>query len=355
MKKSLLLAFVLITIGAQAQITITQSSFPAVGSTWVQKSDNRLGVHTITAPSSSAQTWNYSNAFVVDDTLITSYIAASSTPYSSSFPQASLAIADTAGNAYIYFKGNSTGFYIDGMYDGSGSLPDSIIDYNPDQLLMPTPFTYGNSRINHARIEYIMTGPPDMKFVMTFINNFDCDAFGTLSTPSVTNQQVIRIKHLLYTVDTTYIDATGTGTFTYLSSNPPSDSSITYTFASNSFFSIPMTISADGGAPTVSTSASYLFAVLNSIPENGQNAVKQKPYPNPVFNGILNFRFEKPGASLLKITDLAGKQVYSTVVTDLSSLTVNFGSLASGAYLYQVFKADGSIYDTGKIINSSVR
>ncbi len=80
--------FLIISHAGKSQINLSNSVFPAIGTTWISFQDNRTGVHTITPASGSAQTWNYANAFVVDDTTFTSWKNPSATPYASNFPQA---------------------------------------------------------------------------------------------------------------------------------------------------------------------------------------------------------------------------------------------------------------------------
>jgi len=356
MKKTLLPFLFSLSAGVHAQITVTSGTFPVAGENWAAYTDHRSGVHSITPASPSAQNWNYVNAFVVDDTTYVNFLAASGTPYASSFPQSSVAITNSAQDYYMFFKGIASGFYTDGVYDDPGPLPLNAWDYNPDQLIVPTPFTYGNTRNNIARLEVIdQQGSFSIKITLTFVQSFIADSYGTISTPAVSNQPVIRVKSLSFSIDSTFIDSTGSGTFTYFSSNPPDDSTIVYMFLRNTTLPIVMVIEADGDTPMISEKARYIDVGPTGISENESSFRHIKPYPNPVSNGVLNFRFEHAGAALLKLTDLSGKTVYSTPVTGLGSLSVDLNHLVNGIYIYQIYKTDGSLYDTGKVVIAGAR
>ncbi len=339
-----------ITINSLAQITITQSTYPSAGTAWISYEDNRQNVHTITAASGSAQTWNYVNAFVIDDTGAIGFISAASTPYASQFPAATLASYDAANNFTLYFFGNSSGFYIDGFYDGVASPPLNNINFNPDYLLIPVPFTYNNVRNNNAKFEVVQAGPPAIKIVLTIVQQFQCDAFGTLSTPVFSNQQVIRIKLLQYTVDSTFIDPVGSGNWIFVSSNPPSDSAVNYVFLRNSSLPILMEIFADPANHSISTGAAYYQAGTVSINEPDVNQDLIAVYPNPAVNGVMKFRIENNQASELVLYDLYGRQVYRTSVKGVNSLTIMASHLSAGPYLYKILDDDRQVLSAGKVI-----
>lgn len=350
MKKLLLISFLIIALESQAQITVTQSSFPTAGTAWISFGDNRYNMHTITAPSASAQTWNYANAFLIDDTSAVSFVTPASTPYAANFPGATLASYDAPTDFATYFKGTANGFYIDGFYDGMGTPPYQNVNPNPDVLIFPVPFTYNNTRNNNAKIEVIQSGTPAFKIVLTVVQQFICDAFGTLSTPAFSNQQVVRVKQTQFTVDSTFIDLLGTGNWTYLSSNPPSDTNITYVFARNSTLPILMEIYADPASPANSNGASYYVSVLSGMNENTTATGSVTAYPNPVANGLLKFRIDNPSASELFLYDLTGKQVYNSSVAGVNSLTVYTSNLAAGSYIYKITSTDKSLITTGKVM-----
>ncbi|MBL7928725.1 MAG: T9SS type A sorting domain-containing protein [Bacteroidia bacterium] len=350
MKKLLLFSFLFITLETQAQITVTQSTFPVAGTAWLTRSDNRYNMHTITAASGTAQTWNYANAFVIDDSNAVAFVPPASTPYASNFPNATLAAYDAPNDYATYFIGNTNGFYIDGFYDGMGTPPFQNVNPNPDLLIFPVPFTYNNTRNNNAKVEVIQSGTPALKIVLTVIQQFVCDAYGTLTTPVYSNQQVIRVKQTQFTVDTTYIDVLGNGNWTYVSSNPPSDSSVTFFFARNAAMPLLMEISAEPAAQTTSISASYYISVLSGINENSSNTGSVSVFPNPVASGVLKFNIDNPSASELFLYDLTGKQVYNTSVSGVNSLTVYTSDLAAGSYIYKVTSSDKSLIKTGMVM-----
>ena len=66
-----------------------------------------------------------------------------------------------------------------------------------------------------------------------------------------------------------------------------------------------------------------------------------KLYPNPS-NGIFNIDCGDKQASLLKVYDLSGREVYSKAVTE-KIMTVDMGELAAGAYLYRIMMSDDTV------------
>lgn len=350
MNKILLISLLLLSLETQAQITVTQSTYPTAGNAWMTYIDNRYNMHTITAPSGTAQTWNYANAFVIDDSNAIAFVTPASTPYASNFPGATLAAYDAPNDYATYFKDNANGFYIDGFYDGMGTPPLQNVNPNPDMLVFPVPFTYGSTRNNNAKVEVVQSGTPAFKIVLTVVQQFNCDAFGTLSTPAFSNQQVIRVRQSQYSVDSTFIDLMGNGNWSFLSSNPPSDSSITFYFARNAAMPILMEIYAEPAAQNTSTGASYYVSGILGVNENNTYQNTVSVFPNPAAAGVLQFNIDNPAASQLFLYDLSGKPVYNTTVTGINSLKVFTSGLAAGSYIYKIIASDNSLIKTGKVM-----
>src|SRR5689334_21906027 len=101
----------LLPLSSFAQITITQSDFPAIGDLWIKLGDYRYGMHTIGSGGAS-MTWNYSSAFVVQDTSGSRFQNVSVAPsaWNSNFPGATGVIYDPADTAAQYLKTTSDGF-----------------------------------------------------------------------------------------------------------------------------------------------------------------------------------------------------------------------------------------------------
>ena len=98
MKKILLVfTFAVSAFASQAQITISNSSFPNVGDTQIlHNNTTNLSPAIMPGNSGANQTWNFS-ALVSQTTDTTLIVATSSTPFAANFPSASFAALQTGG------------------------------------------------------------------------------------------------------------------------------------------------------------------------------------------------------------------------------------------------------------------
>src|ERR1700739_1660068 len=94
--------------------TITSANLPTVGTAYGEVADSAaadLPNFTVTAGSSSAQTWNYVTPFVNTYTTGLSFSAASGLPGASNFPSANM--GETNAGTSLFFTSNSSGLSID--------------------------------------------------------------------------------------------------------------------------------------------------------------------------------------------------------------------------------------------------
>jgi hypothetical protein len=219
---------ILLSFTTPAQITITQADLPVAGNYLVQLRDTILAAHPISAAGASAQVWNYTTNWTYRDTSTVYFQTPSSVPGYTNFPGANLGSYDATTGTSTFYKNISTGFWGDGYYDPSQTPPYNIIDANPDLLLVPTPFTYGNSRTNNAKVTVDVAGSPSYRYKVTLKQTITADAWGTISTPSVSNASVIREKTFMYEIDSIYVNF-GFG-YVLASVDGPKDTTITYSF-----------------------------------------------------------------------------------------------------------------------------
>jgi type IX secretion system substrate protein len=337
MKKTLLFIAtltVLLSVKLNAQITITQADFPTAGTLWLELEDDRLGVHNITGAGPS-QSWNYANAFVISDTTVLNFLLPTATPpnWASNFPNANLAFLDPAGTQATYLRSANDGFYIDGAYDTSGVA----LQLDPDGLVVPAPFTYNDNRTNISTftIDQPAVPPnPGLRFKLYTISDFTADAYGSLVTPGGTFANTLRIKNFEYTIDSIFIDLTGTGTYTFLSSSGPQDSTIYYYFYKNGLNSFLMTIEQDASTMQT-TGASYFQVGVVGINENLTNS-DINVYPNPVGDGVVNFEFSTPAFNNIKVYDVSGRLVYENNITGINQLRIHTSNYKPGVYVYEL-------------------
>ena len=111
MKKNLLsLSLVILPLISSAQITITQSDLPTIGSMWFELNDTTT-LQSISVGGAN-QTWNYSN-FNVSRTTFTQFqnIAAAPSSWSSNFPGAQMVSYTPTDSMANYFSSNGMSLY----------------------------------------------------------------------------------------------------------------------------------------------------------------------------------------------------------------------------------------------------
>jgi hypothetical protein len=325
MKKIYLLVMLILPFAGIGQ-TITQADLPAAGDAYTLNVDDTYS-GAISA-GGTGQTWNYSN-LLTNSVDTQAWLAASGTPYASSFPTSNMAMYDWTDTSYSYFTNSSTGFYANGTAN-----PGNNIAYNPPLLYLPVPFSYGSTANSSSRIQQddYSTGS-HIVVVIHFDNTYEGDATGSLTTPQGT-YNVLRIKATSLMYDSLYLDTLGlllpvygdvsqTTNFTFVSSGNP----VNYI----------MTLDGDSLGQNA-TSSSYFSGQVNvSVPTISGKQFRQ-PYPNPA-NDIINF-------------DITGRDTELTIYSGSGAIirkysgdltgSIDVATLQSGLYHYVVKNNSGS-------------
>ncbi|HEX5001251.1 MAG TPA: T9SS type A sorting domain-containing protein [Bacteroidia bacterium] len=338
----------IVPILLQAQPTIVQADFPTPGTLWVDFGDSRTGVHTIT-PAGPSQTWNYASAFIVDDTTVLNFILPSAAPngWGSNFPSSGVCLYTAADSTAEFFKSLANGFYADGVYYGSQTTTFNVLDFNPDQLLVPANFTYNSTRNNTSLIVLDQIGPPNIRVKAYTIQSFLGDAYGSLVTPSGSYPSTLRIKETDYSIDSTFIDITGTGTYNFVNTSGPSDTSIVYNWLKNGPMALIMSIDYDP-INQQSSGADYYSLTPVGISEVTSGSSPMLVYPNPTDVGWIRFDMENADGKTLRIFSVEGKLLREENIAGLNSITLSTGSFAKGIYFYEVLSNQNEKLHSGK-------
>jgi hypothetical protein len=339
----------------QAQ-TISNANFPMVGEIWVEFKDTSGSAINIT-PAGTSQVWNYATSFTVSDTTGLNFRPVSDAPaYMNSgtnFPGASMTVIDDAmDSSATFLKSNSTGFYYDGVYDeGTINLPAvglymSAIDYSPDRLIIPAPFSYNDTRTNNAKfhIEFTYNVPPTPPFLVEIdnytIQDFIADGTGTLTTPLGTFNNVLRIKEYTYQLDSTdYSLALIPDTVN------AHDTVITYSFLHANSHCLLMTVEIN--ALTLQTIKASYYDPIVLVGDEDNTSIPVTMYPNPAseefyLNHVRN-------QSTIHIYDATGKLVKHQYLGGLeSNIKLNTSEMPSGFYFFSISNAKNGNYFNGK-------
>jgi hypothetical protein len=354
--------FTIITAGfalqqVQAQ-TITSANLPMLGEAWVEFIDTTGSLVTIT-PSGAGQTWNYGTSFVVGDTSGFIFESPNSAPAymnaSANYPSASFVIIDSdpLDSTATFIKSNANGLYFDGIYD-QGALVDtglglniSALDYNPDRLLIPVPFSLNSTRINNARIafQFTVNPPPPLPPINVDISNnsiqdFVADASGTLTTPFGTFNNVLRIKEFTYQMDSTNYD------FPLIPDTVDiHDTTITYQFVQANSHCLLMSASVDPITNQTIRASYYDPIVLVGNEENASVLVTM--YPNPAVEEF--YLNHVRNNSTIQIFDISGKLIKDQYLGGLeSNIKINTADMPVGFYFFSMTNPKYGNYFKGK-------
>lgn len=216
---------------AGAQITITQNDLPFIGTL--------AGLVKDTAPVSVTpggagpnQVWDLS-ILVAEDTNGANFINPTGAPGGSNFPNANLAIPDSANNGASFFSKSPSGFDLVGVYTNFGFGPTAII-YNPVETWLSLPSTYQTSFNGTAKYQFTIpySSPPiDSVRIKTTINYSSIvDGWGTITTPDFISINCLRQKLTEISTDSTFVHYYTTWA---AAGSPTTDTTITYRWWSN--------------------------------------------------------------------------------------------------------------------------
>ncbi|MES2762554.1 MAG: T9SS type A sorting domain-containing protein [Bacteroidota bacterium] len=351
MKKTLLqLSLLALPLIGSAQITFTQSDLPTAGTMWFELTDTTT--HQVITPGGANQTWNYSN-FTVAMSAATHFqnTAAAPAGWSSNFPSSQMLTYSAADTTATYYSSNSTGFYTDGIYDGGlNPQPGNVLAFNPNYLLIPTPFTYGNTRNSTAKITFTVNQGFNIKLVSYTYQLFTADGYGSITTPAGMFSNTLRIKRMAYSLDTTYADF-GAG-YQMVSSSPPKDTAMTYMWLKNGandalVFQINEKMNGPIGTG-LAESASYYNNTATHIP-TFLKPTASIAYPNPS-NGSksLTISLDGKNAENLVIYNTLGELVKTESVSGSNVVLFDTNLFESGIYIYKITGKDSREISSGK-------
>lgn len=351
MIKKLLFSFGIIGTSittVNAQITITMADIAGVGKEIKQAHDTLPTVNP--GPAGANVTWNFSalttNAPGADTLIFTNPFW---TPYQSSFPTSNLAIQlGLNGNGgTIYTNLNGGNFSVLGQHVEFVSTPVNI-HISPPEVFIPFPSTYnttnngitgfdttfyfGQFTIDSVRIK-------DKKTKIAKVN-----AWGTITTPLLSNQACIRYRSWENTIDTiwTYSQFQFPNWQVFQATN---DTVVHFSWWANGIGFPLVEMDSVSYAPYVQN-ASWLMATPTNSVNEYNSVMNTSVYPNPAVN-VINVDVTGLNASYIHIMDISGREIEKfNVNNDIEILHVD--QFAAGAYLFNVTNKTGEVIGRGK-------
>ena len=334
--------------------TITSASFPNIGEIWVEFIDSTASMINVSSPG-AGQTWNYGTSFNVGDTTGINFRPLSDAPsymnLPSTFTSADMMVLDDLNDSSAtVFESNSTGFYFDGLYDyglfvdAQLGVNQSYVDFNPNRLIVPAPFSINDTRNNNAMFELNISIPgiTTINAKTYFIQSFEADASGTLTTPMGTFNNVLRIKEFTYQLDsTTYVPPfPGLNDTTSMQ-----DTTITYIYVHANSHCLLMTVDVDPVSLQATEASYYDPIVLVGAEENAGLPVTM--YPNPAVDEFYLNHIRNN--STIQIFDIAGKLIKDQYLGGLeSNVKVNTTEMPAGFYFFSISNPKNGNYFNGK-------
>jgi len=350
MKDLLKLILILAPMASEAQITITQADFPAINERWVHFHDVHGG-QTITAGGAN-MIWDYTSSFTVADTFITLFQSPSVVPssWSALYPNATRVLYSPVDSFAEFFKANTTGFYYDGNYCGSVRFPQ-YATFSPEELILPAPFTYNSSRLNpYKEVIFYSGSGVAYKDIYSSQQQFTADAWGNLTTPAGNFANTLRVKQVLLTSDSSFVDTTGGTNYVFENLSGPS-SSFEYDWYKNGTGTLIMTLLSDPGSFPFAYEGDYYDDNSHvGISENSVPASSVVAYPNPATTGFVNFNIANSESETITIFNALGVVIKKVPIEGANKLRFSTDYFTSGAYLYTVCDKNGTVIQSDRFL-----
>ncbi len=326
-----------------AQPVFTSANLPAIGVT-INSYDLADTIQPSQITTGTNQYWNFSSVTSQGGLYSTTkYIDPINTPYYSSFPIA------TNATETIYPVDSSYG-YVDfqsGYYDflGAKYVSNGTIyttTYNDPHRSFVFPFNYGD--VFNDAYEYLRTNNTSSDhFHKIATSVVSAPGYGSLVLPSGTFINCLLLKRVTVSRDSSFTGSITTAT---------DHTTTTYTFYNSTFAGSLFSLNYDSIyylASGVSTSYYYGFYYNNVTSINEVNASDNiSIYPNPTTNLFtinISGNYKKAEIS---ISDLTGKIIYVSTISDSEKTEVNTKDFVGGVYLVQIQTAD--FIETKKLI-----
>lgn len=375
MKHILLLsALVILSVAKpQAQITITNESFPSTGDTLLTAIDNLPSGITI-SPSGGQQSWNFTT-LQSPFSRRTVLKPAAQGPGSSAFPNATF-VSVIADNLNAYFRKTNSKIEVLGLFgiDPLGLGVETVTRFSPPAISQRAPLSYGDVNDSETDLtipfsaddlpggilDNLPISPDSLRIRINIQRTDDVDAWGTLTIPGgiydVLREKRTEIRDTRLDAKISFLpwqDITDIATQVLNLPDLGTSTEVSYYFWSNEAIE-PIAVLTMNQDETAVTRVEYK---ANNITTNVQSVEALKPgvyaYPNPA---IVNVRFEftnlPAGRYKLKMLNILGMEVWNRNYYINGNLIdkVDISSLRKGTYLYSLVDERGKTVTTRRLV-----
>ncbi len=311
-------ALSLFATSAIAQPTLTAStSNPTIGETFYGHTIDTTGKQK--GASGANVTWTITGATTALDT--TAYVSCASTPYCDSFPGSNIVAYNNSD--YVYATTNTSTFTMLGAY-----AEGQLVKFTDPLKQMTYPISY-NTTSHDTGYAVINAGIAVVH--MWMMNTVTADAWGTLTTPAGTYNNVMRLHTTTITKDS--VDIMGFPQVNY-------NENETYTWYVAGFHNplLSMTYDTSGtGTSHVTEVKYYTGTSTTAVNETPAPQISLQVYPTPATDNI-DIKWDGIDDELVSITltDMTGKTLVSVEYSNRNTVTLPVYKYSNGIYLLSV-------------------
>lgn len=344
MKKSLqlflgLTALASVTMLAQPTITATGCN-PVVGDMFTTKTVNYV------SPGSAGanQTWNLS---AMTGTTTTSYTAVTvaSTPYASTFSSASIAYKSSTAGAYGFYNTSSSLFSVKGLVVPQGTTT-VVFNYSNPEDYMHYPLNYNSSYVDAFQATFTSAG---YNYVRRGVDSVKYDGYGTLTLPSGSYNNVMRVHFVESYQDSTFFPGFGPYIITY-------HNDMYMWYQNGNHYSLASVFNLTSSLSSPTTGGNYLTNIAVGVEEENARLNSCKLFPNPAANSVsVSVDLSESQKVEIKLFNTLGAQVNSAVsaegIAGANDFKLDVSTLPEGVYFAQIH-LDGNLSTTRRFVVS---
>ncbi len=341
MKNIALIAIVWFALSTSyGQDTLYSTILPEAQFTYIVHND-QTNQYVITPASSVAQTWDFS--FLQNNyEKVPTYDSTVRTPHQSLFPQSNLytygpsvlysglfggaPVDAMSSKGYMFWKGDATGFWIEGFMTEEGNLAYQPIYYEQKELVIPLRGVLDTTFSNYSKYTIPLNFDPsniDTFYVSTTQKQFKYDAFGAIQTPYYNVPNVLRLHEYTVKVDSVYGKI---GNNTVYSMEFKRDTTNTYYYFSKDYSYPILTSYADKNNHIKFTEFFHSKVVNTTMGVNELVSEKTEVYPNPFSEKVTIHTHHEQVAHVYSSSGvLVASYILESGINEINLSELNFG------------------------------
>ncbi len=314
-----------------AQPTMTAANGnPVFGETFYARYLDTLGIDK--GAGGAHATWSFPVLSAMNyDTSI--YMACDSTPACGSIIGSNIAYLNYGD--YYYCNANANAFSLVGVYANFTGSGYSSLNFIDKQDMIRYPFTY-----NSSYVDTVTAYVSSLALYHREVDSFVCDGYGTITLPSGTDTNAIRIHGIFHTFDSM---GTSAGTYaryeTYVWYKPGFH---------NPFFSLTYDTAGSTTGQMYLSEAIFYKLKPNKLSITDANNINAglNCAPNPASDELhIRFNLDQAAGAFVTVSDLLGRTVKTIsndqMVAGNNNISLSVNDLPNGMYLVKLQTENG--------------